>query len=227
MIETRVLDGLFDDPIRLQRVEKKERISAEELMDFTKSKKGLGELYEDEYNQEFLGANANEEDDQLKTEITELMSKLDNMLNRLSHEHFIPKQIDKEAVITTQNVEAFQMEEAVEFGQHDQTEKTKFKGLKSMVSDQELSKAEKKAGRAKRKRHIRAHLKKREVKQMEKKRENDLPMLDKFETKQMEKHLREKKKQNEKNAVKGKVNYFEKMQEVQKTDEKNKRSKHK
>lgn len=51
---------------------------------------------------------------------------------------------------------------------------------------------EKRKERMWKKRHIKTHLKNKEVKQMEKKWMAHLPMTDKFETKQLEKHLKAK-----------------------------------
>jgi len=45
IIKQRILDGLFDDPIR-KSISTRKRVSAEELMNFEKSKKGLADIYE-------------------------------------------------------------------------------------------------------------------------------------------------------------------------------------
>ena len=41
MIKARIVDELFDDPIRKQREQPKQRVAAEDLMDYEQSKKGL------------------------------------------------------------------------------------------------------------------------------------------------------------------------------------------
>jgi len=49
------LDELFDDPVRRYLPgNKKRRGDDDNAFDFTKSKKGLGELYEDDYRQKLL-----------------------------------------------------------------------------------------------------------------------------------------------------------------------------
>lgn len=47
IIKQRVLDELFDDPVRIER---KDNDGKDDLqLDFEKSKKGLGQIYEDEF----------------------------------------------------------------------------------------------------------------------------------------------------------------------------------
>jgi len=50
IIKSRVLDGLFDDPIR-KSISTRKRVSAEELMNFEKSKKGLADIYEQDFKE--------------------------------------------------------------------------------------------------------------------------------------------------------------------------------
>lgn len=54
MIKQRVLDELFDDPVRKYLRGQKEGDDDDNGFDFTKSKKGLGELYEDDYRKKLL-----------------------------------------------------------------------------------------------------------------------------------------------------------------------------
>jgi len=53
LIKQRILDELFDDPIR-RYLSGKKHDDEEDGFDFTKSKKGLGELYEDDYRKKLL-----------------------------------------------------------------------------------------------------------------------------------------------------------------------------
>ena len=76
MIKARIVDELFDDPIRKQREQPKQRVAAEDLMDYEQSKKGLAELYERDYKIQHLGYSANPEEDATKEEIDELMIDL-------------------------------------------------------------------------------------------------------------------------------------------------------
>jgi U3 small nucleolar ribonucleoprotein component len=60
MIKQRVLDELFDDPIRKYLSGgKKGRDEDENAVDFSKSKKGLGELYEDDYRKKLVSNDPN------------------------------------------------------------------------------------------------------------------------------------------------------------------------
>jgi hypothetical protein len=47
------MDELFDDPVR-KYIKGGKKDNEDDLFDFTKSKKGLGELYEDEYRKKML-----------------------------------------------------------------------------------------------------------------------------------------------------------------------------
>lgn len=53
MIKQRIADELFDDPVR-KYIKGGKRDDGDDLFDFTKSKKGLGELYEDDYRKKLL-----------------------------------------------------------------------------------------------------------------------------------------------------------------------------
>jgi len=63
MIKQRFIDGLFDDPVRKAVQSERKKVRAEDLMDFEKSKKGLGELYEDDYREKVLGENLHPEEE--------------------------------------------------------------------------------------------------------------------------------------------------------------------
>ena len=53
LIKQRIMDELFDDPVR-KYIKGGKKDNDDDLFDFTKSKKGLGELYEDEYRKKML-----------------------------------------------------------------------------------------------------------------------------------------------------------------------------
>lgn len=57
LIKQRVLDELFDDPVLLGEHRRKRLNNESAEMDFTKSKKGLGDLYADDMAKKLLGAN--------------------------------------------------------------------------------------------------------------------------------------------------------------------------
>ena len=224
MIKQRFIDGLFDDPVRKAVQSERKKVRAEDLMDFEKSKKGLGELYEDDYREKVLGENLHPEEEDTQKELDELLGNLWYQLDKLSSTQFTPKPKDKEAGISTQNVEAFKMEEQVPVGSGDAAKSAKDvyqSSVTQMADPEELNRAEKKAERAKRKRKIRSHLKQKERKIQEERRKSHMPMNDKFETKQLAKAMKKKAKTRDtevkKNEHKSK-NFFTKMQKVSVSD---------
>ena len=93
MIKQRVLDELFDDPVRKSIKSKKKGGDIEDTLNYYKSTKGLGDMYEDDLKQKvysedpnsFLanpGAHAGETS--IKKEVSELMGHLFRDLDRLS-----------------------------------------------------------------------------------------------------------------------------------------------
>jgi U3 small nucleolar RNA-associated protein MPP10 len=58
VIRQRILDELFDDPVRIMDKSGKRNIN-ENPFDFIKSKKGLGELYEDDFKTKLLEQDPN------------------------------------------------------------------------------------------------------------------------------------------------------------------------
>ena len=113
MIKQRVLDELFDDPLR--RVAPNVHNNLEDFqIDFTKSKKGLGDQYADEYASKlmaqnpdvFLDTDVSGADTALKKEIDDIFDGLMRNLNQLSNIHFTAKRMTKEVAIRTQNVPA-------------------------------------------------------------------------------------------------------------------------
>ena len=107
LIKQRVLDELFDDPVLLNENRRKKLNKNETEMDFTKSKKGLGDLYAEEMankllslNPEaFLEAELKGPDAPLKREIEEISKDLFQNLDTLSNFHYTPKAPKTEASI--------------------------------------------------------------------------------------------------------------------------------
>ena len=117
MIKQRILDEMFDDPVRLATLNTEE--TAENL-DFTKSSRGLAGIYDDEYvkklnklNPEVF--NSNDENAALKKDIESLFANVMQSLNTLSHIHYAPKAAREKTEIRSQNVPAIELEEAVPF----------------------------------------------------------------------------------------------------------------
>lgn len=195
-------------------------------MIYEKSKKGLADIYEEDFKIDVLGASANPEDDANQEEIDTLCESLFYELDQLSNFHFTPKPVNTEAKVLTQGVEAFKIEDAVPFGKEQELTKPGDNVL--MMSEAEMSKLQKRQVRSKRKRHIKSHLKRKEVRMMEEKRLSDLPMHDKFESRQLEKKMREKAKTNKTGQANNEhksSKFFEKMQSISKTDTDRKRAK--
>jgi len=95
-----VLDELFDDPVLVQGDGKKrKKLGDGDEMDFSKSKKGLGELYGDDLQKRLMQANPEAfleqslsgPDAPLKREIEDISKSLFSNLDTLSNFHFTPK----------------------------------------------------------------------------------------------------------------------------------------
>ena len=107
LIKQRVLDELFDDPVLLNESRRKKLNKSGNEMDFTKSKKGLGDLYAEDMANKLLSINAeafleaelNGPDAPLKREIEEISKDLFQNLNTLSNFHYTPKAPRTEAKI--------------------------------------------------------------------------------------------------------------------------------
>ena len=98
LIKQRVLDELFDDPI-LRDASTKKKLKDRPEMDFTKSKKGLGDLYAEDLTKKlaslqpeaFLEQELAGPDAPLKREIEDISQDLFQNLDTLSNFHFVPK----------------------------------------------------------------------------------------------------------------------------------------
>lgn len=110
LIKQRVLDELFDDPIR-KEIKNEGQKDDDFQLEFTKGK-GLGEQYADDYANRLLSANPDVFNDltgvdsEAKKEIDDLFDNLMRNLNQLSNIHYVPKRKTKETGIRTQNVPA-------------------------------------------------------------------------------------------------------------------------
>lgn len=229
MIKSRVLDELFDDPIRKTREQPKQRVLAEDLMDYEQSKKGLADLYEHDFKVQHLGYSAHPEEDAAKEEIDSLLIDLFYKLDSLSNAHFTPKPIQPEAKITTQNVSAIMIEDKtpviVSEAQTKSAKEIYTKDINDLADKDELSKEEKRAARLRRKRKIRVHLHQKQVQQKEKRRKMDMAMNEKFEARyNNKKKMSKEDKVESKNAHKSNK-FFEKMQDISTKDDDKKKSK--
>ncbi len=178
MIKQRILDELLDDPVRRYLPGGKRGDEDDNGFDFTKSKKGLGELYEDDYRKKLLKNDPNAfmlntndltgADAQLKQEIANLMKGLFYQLDQLSNLHFVPRPVlTQDTAISTQNVPSLMIEDAlpiaVSTGQSKSAREVFSINNQKLREKTELSKEERHKERQTRKRKIKAHLKHKEI----------------------------------------------------------------
>lgn len=115
IIRLRIKEDLWDDPIRHKEINLNKKAKAENDLDFEKSKKGLGDLYEDEYNSKENGGNASEaEAKELYREIDELTNKLYSIFDKLTNNSFVSGNRNKEMKIVT-NVPSIVLEDISNF----------------------------------------------------------------------------------------------------------------
>jgi len=110
LIKKRIKEKSFDDVIKKTIVEKKYKPKIE--LDSEKSKLGLGEVYEKEYESKVLGVDKENKLEIQHKEIQSLFDRLSSKLDSLSHFNFVPKQM-KQDVRVIPNVAAIQMEEVL------------------------------------------------------------------------------------------------------------------
>ncbi|KNA17739.1 hypothetical protein SOVF_077540 isoform A [Spinacia oleracea] len=158
IIKKRILEGQFDDVQRAPKLVSAAPKETKELDDH-KSKKGLGEIYEEEYAQQagFVSAPLSM-NDELKKEASDLFKRLCLKLDALSHFHFAPKPVVEDMSIQT-NVPALTMEEVAPVAVSDAAmlaPEEVFSGKKNIKEDNELTKEDRKKRRAKKKRKFKA-----------------------------------------------------------------------
>ena len=171
LIKQRVLDELFDDPVLLGENRRKRLNKDATEMDFTKSKKGLGDLYADDMANKLLGVNSeafleaelNGPDAPLKREIEEISKELFQSLDTLCNFHYTPKAPRTEAQIQSQNVPALLLEDAVPItisrGQQKTSREVFTVDPLALREKSELTKEEKRKERAAKKRKIKTAFK--------------------------------------------------------------------
>ncbi|KAK3139272.1 hypothetical protein QOZ80_5AG0380520 [Eleusine coracana subsp. coracana] len=154
MIKKRIAEGHYDDvekPALLPTKAPKER----KEMDESKSKKGLAELYEEDYAQKTgLAPAPLSISDELKKEANALFKRICLKLDALSHFHFAPKPVIEDMSIQA-NVPALAMEEIAPVAVSDAAmlaPEEIFDGKGDIKEDAELTQAERKRRRANKKR---------------------------------------------------------------------------
>ncbi|CAK7328875.1 unnamed protein product [Dovyalis caffra] len=171
MIKNRIIEGRFDDIQKAPRLPSQAPREMKELDD-NKSKKGLADVYEEEYVQKTNPAAAPLSfSDEQKKEASVLFKKLCLKLDALSHFNFAPKPVIEDMSIQA-NVPAFAMEEIAPMAVSDAAmlaPEEVFSGKGDIKEETELTQAERKRRRANKKRKFKAE----SVKRMAKKaREN-------------------------------------------------------
>ncbi|KAL1564009.1 U3 small nucleolar ribonucleoprotein MPP10-like isoform X1 [Salvia divinorum] len=163
LIMKRVIEGQFDD-VQRPRTSLNKAPKERKEMDENKSKKGLAELYEDEYAQKTgLVSTALSFSDEQKKEASMLFKTLCLKLDALSHFHFCPKPVIEDMSIQA-NVPALAMEEVAPLAVSDAAmlaPEEVFSGKGDIKEETELTKADRKRRRAKKKRQFKAESVKR------------------------------------------------------------------
>ncbi|KAL8217543.1 hypothetical protein R6Q57_020916 [Mikania cordata] len=158
LIKKRISEGHFDDVQKVDRLPSKAPREMKEL-DENQSKKGLGDLYADEYAQKTgLVSKALSFSDEQKKEASLLFKKLCLKLDALSHFHFTPKPVIEDMSIQT-NVPALAMEEIAPLAVSDAAmlaPEEVFSGKGDIKEETELTQADRKRRRASKKRKFKA-----------------------------------------------------------------------
>jgi U3 small nucleolar RNA-associated protein MPP10 len=219
MIIKRVKDGLFDNPVRKEHIDINEAPKKGE-MKFDKSKKGLGEIYEDEYTEKVMHLPNETEQTEIKKEVDEIERRLFSVLDRLTNFNYVPK-INKEMKVLT-NVPSIALED---ISNHLTDNKAFSKAPQELFnikdtnfeSKDEMSQSEKKNLHNKKKRNIRTHLR-------QKQQYNKLKNLydktgDKFEAKMLMRKEQDKKVNKESKVSDLKSGkFFNNMQKIVSND---------
>lgn len=166
MIKKRVSEGHFDDVEKPSILPTKAPKEHKEL-DESKSKKGLAELYEDDYAQKAGLAHAPlSVSDELKKEASTLFKRICLKLDALSHFHFAPKPVIEDMSVQA-NVPALAMEEIAPVAVSDAAmlaPEEIFEGKGDIKEEGELTQAERKRRRANKKRRYAGSHKERPAK---------------------------------------------------------------
>eukprot|EP01041_Mallomonas_annulata_P006233 gene6233-12624_t len=111
LIRKRIKDDKFDDVVPLRPTQLLEKPDHDGLPELSqeKSKKGLGEIYADEFRKQAMGINETTHAaaaDATEIEIRELFDKVCRHLDALSHFSFCPKPVVREASLTVSQIQA-------------------------------------------------------------------------------------------------------------------------
>jgi U3 small nucleolar RNA-associated protein MPP10 len=193
LIRQRVLDLNYDSVLPRRAVtETRAATSAEDFMDYDKSKKSLAELYEEDYKREVLHLPMQTEQEHAKKEATALFRKLCYNLDLLSNLTPAPKPKVQDIQVTSATVPALALEEKLPYHvSNEQTETFDERSVK-LVGDTELHKSERASIHKRHKKILRTR-KKEKIRRLMEKMVSD-PRLGKFEYRT---HLKEEKARKE------------------------------
>ncbi|XP_020578902.1 U3 small nucleolar ribonucleoprotein protein MPP10 [Phalaenopsis equestris] len=156
LIKKRIIEGQFDDVQRAPELPSRAPKEFKE-MDETKSKKGLAEIYEEEYAQKAGLASAPlSSTDKQKEEASFLFKRLCLKLDALAHFHFAPKPVIEEMSIKA-NVPALAMEEIAPVAVSDAAmlaPEEVFQGKGDFKEEAELTQSDRRRRRANKKRRF-------------------------------------------------------------------------
>ncbi|CAL4995698.1 unnamed protein product [Urochloa decumbens] len=166
IIKKRIAEDHFDDVEKPSLLPSKAPKEHKEL-DESKSKKGLAELYEDDYAQKAgIAPAALSISDERKKEANDLFKKICLKLDALSHFHFAPKPVIEDMSVQA-NVPALAMEEIAPVAVSDAAllaPEEIFEGKGDVKEEGELTQAERKRRRANKKRRYAGSHKERPAK---------------------------------------------------------------
>ncbi|CAK1595358.1 unnamed protein product [Parnassius mnemosyne] len=158
IIKHRVKDKAWDDVVRKEKpVDDQLAFRKPEVLDHSKSKLSLAQVYEAEYlkqKQALSGDNEEEKEPEAHTEIRDAMKKLFTKLDALCHYHYTPKPPQAEVKIVS-NTPAISMEEVAPVATSDAAllapEEVKKKRRGDLMSKEERTETDKKRERRKKK----------------------------------------------------------------------------
>ena len=220
LIKLRIKDDLYDDPVRKPQIDMNKKNSHSE-MDFEKSKKGLADLYEDDYSKDVLKISSSTEGQAIKNEIEEMCGKLYGIFDKLTNNNFVSGNRNLEMKIIT-NVPAVQLEEISNYVTDNKLNTKSAHELFSikdseMKTREELTTEERKTGHKNWKRNVRNKLREK----IKNKKFNALSKVadSKFEAKLMMKRDNDKNaKKNVKNSELKSSKFFSNLQNIASDD---------
>lgn len=163
IIRQRIKDKAWDDVIRKEKpVDDQLNFRKTEVLDQSKSKLSLAQVYEAEYlkqKQASSGETTEEKEPEAHTEIRKSMTQLFAKLDALCHYHYTPKAVQPEVKIVT-NTPAISMEEVAPIATSDAVllapEEVKKKHRGDLMSKEERTDTDKKRERRKKKKQQKA-----------------------------------------------------------------------